>query len=195
MPKTLQDGLRAANLAILEPLCIWLHAEIRRRRTENDDADLAQDLCEELRRMKASRAGRRRLREAGSMPAFMETVARRLRHADEVSKERYEDAVKRFVADRRVPDPAEHINAQELIDVILRETLRLDELTRRILSLHFQGLARREIARRIWSKRSLTVGDKRVKEILQRARATLRFSVLRAQDGPKPRQVAQIVAT
>ena len=190
MPKAILDGLRAAELAALGPLSAWLLAHIHGRRAENDDGDLAQAVCVEFSRMMETPGGRLLLREVGSFPNFLETLATRLRLRCERSDRRYRAAVSGFVPTGRVSDPADRLEADELSSVIAREIARLTPVAREILRLHFDGMSRRAIARLLWH-RAVEGGADRVKTSLETTRDRIRVALDRtsaAELPPRPRK-------
>jgi hypothetical protein len=180
LPPLVQDGLLGADPAVLGSFCDWLHSRIARRITADEDADLAQQLTEEIRRMMYSPSGRVRLCGVRNLPAFLETLAQRLSRAAVRRKREYEAALSRFVTTRRVPDPAEHLAEQELIYVILGATSNLNSTARQIVQLALAGATPREIAKSIWGKRADSRTAHRVSVVLARSREKLRSTLTRA---------------
>jgi hypothetical protein len=174
LPPLIQAGICASDLVALGPFCAWLHSKIQRRRDYQDDADLAQDLCWELRRLMSSPRGRRLLRDISNVPGFLETISTRLRRRRELADLRYRQAALGLVRHGRVPDPAERLEGRDLAESVCGEIGRLAPRASEVLRLHLEGSARREISRCLWPKRSSAWADRRVKRELESVRARLR---------------------
>jgi len=178
----IQEGIGRGDPAVLGPLGIWLHERIQRSRTYNDDCDLAQAIYDELRRMMGSEAGRRKLGAVKQMPAFLKTLADRLRRRERRSSARRAAALHRFVRVGRVPAPTEHLDAEDLARQIIDAVSRLDAVAREVLNLHLQAMSRSEIAKRVWPTRTSGRETDRVRGILQRVRSSLRRAIMGTRD-------------
>ena len=174
LPPAIQVGICVSDLVALGPFCAWLHAKIQRRRDYQDNADLAQDLCWELRRLMSSPRGQTLLRAIINVPGFLETLATRLRRRRERANQRYRRANLGLVRQGRVPDPAERLEGGDLAESVCGEIARLAPRASEVLRLHLEGSARHEIARSLWPKRSSAWADRRVKRMLESVRERLR---------------------
>jgi hypothetical protein len=174
LPPVIRAGVCASDLAALGPFCAWLHSKIQRRRDYQDHADLAQDLCWELRRLMTSPRGRRLLHSIINVPGFLETLATRLRRRRERANQHYTRADLGLARQGRVPDPAERLEGGDLAESVCGEIGRLAPRAIEVLRLHLEGSARHEIARSLWPKRSSAWADRRVKRVLESVRERLR---------------------
>jgi DNA-directed RNA polymerase specialized sigma24 family protein len=174
LPAQIGKGLQAGDPDVLGPLCAWLHGKIRDRHDCEDWADLAQALCEELRRLISTRQGLLLLQRERSLPTLLATVTKRLKRRTARSERRYRAALLGFAGSSRPQKAEQRLEDHEFAEAMASAIVRLSPRAREVLSLHLDGLARREIAQTLWPKRASAWAEARVKAILESARERLR---------------------
>jgi hypothetical protein len=171
LPVSIQEGLRRADFDALGPLCAWLHDAIERRRTVNEDGDVAEGILADVHRMMTSVACRRSLTALRSVPAFLARVEARVRRGIERSESRRRAALVGLVVKSHVETPAEHAEYRELLGAVERAIATLAARDRKILALHLQGQTADLIARQVLGTPS--GGGPRVRKALERLRRTV----------------------
>lgn len=174
LPAPIQAGLRRADLAALGLLCVWMHHQIRRRRSVNEDADVAERIVAEVQRKMRSPQGRRQLRDVVTIPGFMASLENRIRSGIQRGRNRRQEALRGFRGDHHVETPVENAEYHELVAAAEDAISRLSPDDQRILGLRFDGREDDDGSPAVWRKRRKSDGEPRVRKALERIRVTVR---------------------